>query len=118
WSDGRIALMNTAALGARTKQISSKILAVAAKLPHQVFGNFSWRPPLWLSRMGDKWRHLESHYPRAIAPAVIGVFVIAWAAAWSWNWYQHLPKPRRVSVKVEPIAVTRLEKELKFSTLV
>src|SRR6202022_4603807 len=33
-------------------------------------------------------------------------------------WYSHLPKPRRVSVKIVPVEVTKLEKELKFPRLV
>ena len=33
------------------------------------------------------------------------------------HWYQHRPKPRYVSVKIEPIPVTKLEKDLTFPTL-
>ena len=92
--------------------------ARARRIPEQIFGDISWRPPRWLSRTGENWRRLERAYPRLIAPAIITIFLISCAGAWSWNWYSHLPKPRRVSVKIVPVEVTKLEKELKFPRLV
>src|ERR1700722_7194517 len=97
-------LANTARLGRR--------------IPEQIFGDISWRPPSWLSRTGERWNRLEQAYPRLIAPAIITIFLISCAAAWSWNWYSHLPKPHRVSVTIAPVEITKLEKELKFPRLV
>ena len=90
----------------------------ARRFPEQIFGDISWRPPRWLSRCGENWSRLEYAYPRLIAPAIITIFLISCAGAWSWNWYSHLPKPRRVSVKIAPVEVTKLEKDLKFPRLV
>src|SRR5438309_1106625 len=88
------------------------------RIPGQIFGDISWHPPRWLSRTGENWSRLESAYPRLIAPAIITIFLISCAGSWTWNWYSHLPKPRRVSVKIVPVEVTKLEKELKIPRLV
>ena len=90
----------------------------ARRFPEQIFGDISWRPPRWLSRCGENWSRLEHAYPRQIAPAIVTIFLVSCAGAWTWNWYSHLPKPRRVSVKIAPIEVTKLEKDLKFPRLV
>jgi uncharacterized protein YfaS (alpha-2-macroglobulin family) len=110
--------MNTRALGSTVRGKLGRLGAALRQAASQTFGNFSWRPPAWLSRTGDKWRQVERKYPRLIALTIIGVFLISCAAAWTWTWYSHLPKPRRVSVKVQPIEVTKLEKDLKFPRLV
>jgi hypothetical protein len=88
------------------------------RIPGQIFGDISWRPPRWLSRCGENWSRLEHAYPRQIAPVIVTIFLVSCAGAWTWNWYSHLPKPRRVSVKIAPIEVTKLEKDLKFPRLV
>jgi len=88
------------------------------RFSEQVFGNLSWRPPRWLSRVGEKWSWLENAYPRLVAPLVITVFAILYAGAWTWNWYSHLAKPHLVTVKITPIELTKLEKELEFPRLV
>src|SRR3989440_1240711 len=49
---------------------------------------------------------------------MVAIFAILCAGAWTWNWYSHLPKPHRVTVKITPVEVTKLEKELKFPRLV
>src|ERR1700693_4100226 len=92
--------------------------AFLRRIPGQVFGNVSWRPPVWLSRTGENWQSLERAYPRAIAPAILAIFAILCAGAWTWHWYSHLPKPRRVTVKITAPEVTKLEKDLKFPRLV
>ncbi len=48
---------------------------------------------------------------------MIAILLISCAGAWTWNWYSHLPKPRKVSAKIVPLEVTKLEKELKFPRL-
>src|SRR5438874_5562262 len=98
------------------------LLAVTAaflrRIPERIFGNISWRPPRWLSRIGENWRRLERAYPRAIVPAILAIFAILCAGTWTWNWYSHLPKPHRVTAKITPVEVTKLEKDLKFPRLV
>src|SRR5579864_1127080 len=78
------------------------------RVPGQIFGNVSWQRPHWLNRIGDDWDRVERAHPRLIAPAILGIFLICCAGAWTWNWYSHLPKPRRVTARVEAIPVTKL----------
>ncbi|HEX4638187.1 MAG TPA: MG2 domain-containing protein [Chthoniobacterales bacterium] len=85
------------------------------RIAAQIFGNISWRPPQWLSQVGERWKRLERAYPRVIAP---GILAILCASAWTWNWYSHLPKPHRVTAKISPIEVTKLEKDLKFPRMI
>src|SRR5262249_56330186 len=49
---------------------------------------------------------------------VRGFFVFACAGGGTGKGYSHLPKPRKVSAKIVPVEVTKLEKELKFPRLV
>src|SRR5438445_13665066 len=114
----RIPPMKTPELLSKAIKSIVSIAERARHIPGQIFGNISWRPPRWMSRAGEDWNRLERTYPRLIAPAIIAIFSLACAGAWTWNWYSHLPKPRRVTVKIVPVEVTRLEKELKFPRLV
>ena len=95
-----------------------KTPAFFSKLSNAVFGSISWRPPGWINRVRNQWMLLNQRHPRLIAPAIIFIFLLACGAAWTLNWYQHRPKPRYVTVRVQPIEVTKLEKELKFPRLV
>jgi uncharacterized protein YfaS (alpha-2-macroglobulin family) len=110
--------MKTSALLSRSIQIASSFGEICHRIPGQIFGNVSWRPPHWLSRAGGAWTRLERAYPRWIAPGIITIFLLSCGTAWTWHWYQQRPRPRFVSVKVQPIAATKLEKELKFPPLV
>src|SRR5437867_8962237 len=109
--------MKTPELLSKLNRFTSRITSSVRRVPELIFGNISWRPPRWLGRIADQWNRLERAYPRLIAPAVIGIFLISCAAAWTWNWYSHLPKPRKVSATIAPVEVTKLEKELKFPRL-
>jgi len=109
--------MKTPALLSKAIQIVSRFAAICSRIPRQIFGNVSWQAPRWLTRTGDAWTRLERAYPRLIAPVIIAIFFVACGAAWTWNWYSHLPKPRFVSVKVQPIPVTELKKDLQFPKL-
>ncbi|HYR21822.1 MAG TPA: alpha-2-macroglobulin [Chthoniobacterales bacterium] len=102
-----------------SKAFASIALAAAflGRIPGQIFGNISWRPPRWLTRIGESWSRLERAYPRLIAPGVLTIFAVLCASAWTWHWYSHLPKPHRVTAKITPIEVTKLEKDLKFPRL-
>ena len=109
--------MNISALFSKLAQAISRSAAFCARIPSVVFGNISWRPPHWWNRGRDAWDRLERAYPRALAPGIITLFALCCAAAWGWNWYEHRPQPHRVTVRVQPIEVTKLEKDLKFPRL-
>src|SRR5437868_8667659 len=110
--------MNTTAFAARAKQRLSTLGTACRQLPRQLFGNFSYRPPAWLARTIRRWQEIERAHKRLVGTSILALFLISCGGAWTWNWYQHLPKPRRVSAKVQPIEVTKLEKDLKFPRLV
>src|SRR5438128_2950164 len=110
--------MKTSEILAKFNDSTSRIARAMRRFAELYFGNFSWRPPGWLSRTGENGNRLERAYPRLIAPAIVTIFLILCAGAWTWNLYSHLPKPRRVSVKITPVEVTKLEKDLKFPRLV
>ncbi|PYK29587.1 MAG: alpha-2-macroglobulin [Verrucomicrobia bacterium] len=114
---GRIQPMKTPAPVSKAIEWAAATGAFLRRIPGQIFGNVSWRPPNWLRRIGERWGRLESAYPRFIAPGILALFAIACASAWTWNWYSQLPKPHRVTVKISPIEVTKLEKDLKFPRL-
>jgi uncharacterized protein YfaS (alpha-2-macroglobulin family) len=82
-----------------------------------IFGNFSWRPPHWLSRIGAGCAGRAHAHPRLIAPALTAFFLFAGGTAWTWHWYQHRPKPYRVRATIAQLPVTKLQKELKFPPL-
>jgi len=88
-----------------------------SKLPELIFGKISWRRPRWLSRIIDGWTRFERAHPRMIAPAIIAIFLLSCGTAWTWNWYSHRPKERRVQATIAPVSITKLEKELKFPPL-
>ena len=115
---GRIPPMKTPAPVSKAIEGLTAAGAFLRRLLGQIFGNVSWQPPGWASRTGDRWRRLESAYPRRIAPIVLAIFAISCAGAWTWNWYSHRPKPHRVTLKITPPEVTKLEKDLKFPRLV
>jgi alpha-2-macroglobulin len=96
----------------------SQLAAIFRKIAEQVFGDISWQPPRWLSRTRETWSRIEAAHPRLIALTIIASFLISCAGVWTWNWYSHLPKPKRVSVTIVPVEVTKLEKDLKFPRLV
>lgn len=87
------------------------------RIPGQIFGNISWRPPGWVLRINKGWIHLKGVYPRLLAPTILAIFAILCAGGWTWNWYSHLPKPHRVTVEITAPEVTKLEKDLKFPRL-
>ncbi len=110
--------MKTSALLSKATQAISKLAAVSRRSWKFIFGDVSWQPPAWFVQTAEGWRRIERAYPRLIAPVIIGVFLFSCAAAWTWNWYSHLPTPHHVAVKVGAIPVTPLQEELKFPPLV
>src|SRR5689334_16226910 len=109
--------MNTGAIGANLRRAALELGAELRKLPQRIFGNVSYRPPNWLGWTTSKWQRVERAHPRLVVSTVIGIFLVSCAAGWTWNWYQHLPKPKRVLVKVQPVEISKLEKELKYPRL-
>ena len=118
WRGARIPLMKTSELLSKLNRFTSRIAGAMRRLAEVFFGNFSWRPPGWLNRTVAGCGRFERAHPRLIPSAMIVILVICCSGAWTWNWYSHLPKPKKVSAKIVPIEVTKLEKELKFQRLV
>ncbi|MEP6822257.1 MAG: MG2 domain-containing protein, partial [Chthoniobacterales bacterium] len=73
-----------------------------------LLGNFSWNRPPWVTRAVTR---IRAH--RLISSTVVIVALLALnGGAWAWRWYQNQPKPKRVVVSIQPIPVTRQEKDL------
>src|SRR5437588_7626235 len=113
----RIPLMKTPAPLSKAIQWLALAGGFLQRIPRQILGNISWQKPRWLSRTTQSWDGLQRAYPRLIGPAIIAIFLISCAGAWTWKWYSHLPKPRKVTARIEPIPVTKLEKDPKFPQL-
>ena len=91
---------------------------VVARTASAIFGRFSWSPPKWFSKSRAAWAGFSQAHPQITASGLIVVFLLSCGIAWTWNWYQQRPKPHRVSALVEAIAVTKLEKDLKYPPLI
>ena len=91
---------------------------ILAKIWFAIFGRFSWSPPPWFSQSHSAWARFSQARPRITAVILAVIFLLACGAAWTWDWYQRRPKPQRVSALVEEIAVTKLEKELKYPPMI
>jgi len=68
-----------------------------------VFGNVSWQPPDWFRARTRR---------RAVAASLMLLVVAAFGGWRAYQWYKHLPQPRRVAVHADPLPVTMLEKVL------
>ena len=110
--------MNTPELLSKLNKFTSRIAGALRRFVELIFGNISWRPPGWLSRSFAGCSRFGRAHPRLIASGMIAILLISCGGAWTWKWYSHLPKPRKVSAKIVPVEVTKLEKELKFPRLV
>ena len=110
--------MNTPQFLSKLNKSTSRIARALRRFAGLIFGNISWRPPGWLSRSVAGCSRFGRAHPRLIASGVIAILLISCGGAWTWKWYSHLPKPRKVSAKIVPVEVTKLEKELKFPRLV
>ncbi len=109
--------MKTPAVLTRVAETAKRFGAACRQVPARIFGDVSWRPPDWLRRLGVEWHRIETTYPRTVAAGLISLFVIGCAGTWTWSWYSHLPKPRRVTARIEEIPVTKLGKDLHFPQL-
>ena len=110
--------MNTPELPSELHKAISKIAHALRRFLELIFGNISWRPPSWLRRTFDGCNRFGRAHPRLIASGLLAILLLSSAGVWTWKWYSHLPKPKKVSAKIVPIEVTKLEKELKFPRLV
>src|SRR2546423_12150236 len=91
---------------------------IVAKIWFAVFGRLSWSPPAWFSQSRATWTRFSEANPRITAAGLIAIFFLSCAVAWTWNWYEHRPKPHRVSASIGGIPVTKLENELKYPPLI
>src|SRR5262245_45965906 len=110
--------MKTPELLSKLNKSTSRIARASRRFAELVFGNISWRPPGWLSRTVGGCNRFGCAHLRLLASAVLAILLISCGGAWTWKWYSHLPKPRKVSAKIVPVEVTKLDKELKFPRLV
>src|SRR5881296_2972579 len=113
--------MNTCTLITRALQLAARpfllLFAFLKKVALAVFGRLQWSPPRWLSRSRAAFSNFNRAHPFTTAFGIIAIFLLSCGAAWTLHWYQHRPKPRYVKVVIEAVPVTKLEKDLKFSTL-
>jgi hypothetical protein len=113
--------MNTSALITRLLQLAARpfvlLFGFLKKISLALFGRVQWSPPRWLSHSRAAFSRFNRAHPLITASGIIAILLLSCGAAWTWHWYQHRPKPRYVSVKIEPIPVTKLEKDLTFPTL-
>lgn len=113
--------MNIHALITRSLQLAAQpfilLLRFLKKIALAVFGRVEWSPPRWLSRSRAAFSGFNRTHPLITASGIVAILLLSCGAAWTWHWYQHRPKPRYVTVKIDPIPVTKLEKDLTFPTV-
>src|SRR2546430_11673394 len=113
--------MNTSALITRLLHLAARpfvlLLGFLKKVALAVFGRVQWSPPRWLSKGRAVFSRFNRAHPLIAASGILAILLLFCGGAWAWHWDQHRPKPRYVSVKIEPIPVTKLEKDLTFPTL-
>jgi uncharacterized protein YfaS (alpha-2-macroglobulin family) len=113
--------MNTNALITRSLQLAARpfvlFLTFLKKVALAVFGRVQWSPPRWLSQSRAAFSAFNRAHPLITASGIVAILLLSCGAAWTWHWYQHRPKPRYVTVKIDPIPVTKLEKDLTFPTV-
>src|SRR5437660_6058923 len=113
--------MNTSALITRLLHLAARpfvlLLGFLKKVALAVFGRVQWSPPRWLSQGRAVFSRFNRAHPLIAASGRLAILLLFCGGAWTWHWYQHRPKPCDVRVKIEPISVTKLEKDLTFPTL-
>ncbi len=96
----------------RLKSIVTAAVTGFCRLPTHLFGRVSWTPPPWWPRVGGAAAGSVRRHPN-IAGAVVLFAIIAGVGGWrAWDWHQRQPQPRKVAFRIDPIPVTKLEKEL------
>src|SRR5438552_18946858 len=105
--------MKTSEILAKFNDSTSRIARAMRRFAELYFGNFSWRPPGWLSGTAAGWGGFLRAHPRLILSAMIAIFVISCGGACTWHCYSHLPTPRDAAAEIVPIELTNLENALK-----
>ncbi len=83
--------------------MQNSILTKLTMMLTAVFGQFNWRPPLWVKNPVVKRRAFLS---------ILGLLVVCILAFVGFEWYQKLPKPTYISAQISEPAVTPLAEEL------
>src|SRR5204863_4590662 len=113
--------MNTSALITRLLHVAARpfvlLLGYLKKVALAVFGRVQWSPPRWFSQSRAAFSRFNRAHPLITSSGIVAILLLFCGAAWTWHWYQHRAKRRYVSVNIEPVPVTKLEKDLTFPTL-
>jgi uncharacterized protein YfaS (alpha-2-macroglobulin family) len=64
-----------------------------SRLSRALFGDVTWRPPGWATVL----RAGAIQHPILSLGSILALVALLAAGWWSWNWYEHQPKPRTVS---------------------
>lgn len=95
----------------RLGQSRGATIARLKTISASIFGQVFWSPPSWLGRSCAACTNFHRTQPALTTAMILGVFFFSCGTAWSWRWFQTRPKPRYVSVKVQPIPVTPWKKD-------
>ncbi len=109
----------------RLSTVLSRLVSILLAL----FGSFKWSPPSWLrscgcfairsTRAGWTWLNAKRvARPRWFWGTVVTALLVIVGGVCGWRWYQRLPKPELLSVKVWAPAALKLEKDAQPSKLV
>ncbi len=99
-------------------KISRRLRRLFASWAENIFGRISWNPPRWLGRASTICADFHRARPGLARSLIISILLLSGGAIWSWHYYQHLPRPRYLTVTVAPLPVTELRKEnLQFPPL-
>jgi len=113
--------MNTSALITQALHLAARpfllLFSFLKKVAVAILGRVQWSPPRWLSQSRAAFSGFNRAHPLITASGIAAILLLSCGAAWTWHWYQHRPKPRYVTVKIDPIPVTKLEKDLTFPTV-
>src|ERR1700682_639751 len=78
------------------KLLRSVLASIYRRLVHfsqALFGDVIWQPPGWAMVL----RAGAIRHPIGSIVSILGLIALLAAGCWSWNWYEHNPKPRTVS---------------------
>src|SRR5438876_5650377 len=113
--------MNTSALIPQALHLAARpfllLFSFLKKVAVAILGRVQWSPPRWLSQSRAAFSGFNRAHPLITASGIAAILLLSCGAAWTWHWYQHRPKPRYVTFKIDPIPVTKLEKDLTFPTV-
>ncbi len=81
-----------------------------------LFGQINWKVPGWLGWLSDKTLQVharaDANQTRAQTIGIALAVLVAAAGGGKW-WYDHLPKPREISLKVTDPILTRYPEDAK-----